>query len=114
VSLYTCLNLLNQPGVNISTVEDPAEINLPGINQVNVNDKAGLKPIASCTVPEAREMLEASAELGMPMAPAVTEAPRAIGTPRKAGYQDNVAMSMDDVKKMLNPNAYARGTGITE
>ena len=42
VSLYTCLNLLNQPGVNISTVEDPAEINLPGINQVNVNDKAGL------------------------------------------------------------------------
>lgn len=42
VSLYTCLNLLNQPGVNISTVEDPAEINLPGINQVNVNDKAGM------------------------------------------------------------------------
>lgn len=42
VSLYTCLNLLNQPAVNISTVEDPSEINLPGINQVNVNDKAGL------------------------------------------------------------------------
>lgn len=42
VSLYTCLNILNQPGVNISTAEDPAEINLPGINQVNVNDKAGL------------------------------------------------------------------------
>jgi len=42
VSLYTCLNMLNQPGVNISTVEDPAEINLPGINQVNVNEKAGL------------------------------------------------------------------------
>jgi type IV pilus assembly protein PilB len=42
VSLYTCLNLLNQPGVNISTAEDPAEINLPGVNQVNVNDKAGL------------------------------------------------------------------------
>ena len=42
VSLYPCLNILNQPGVNISTVEDPAEINLPGINQVNVNDKAGL------------------------------------------------------------------------
>ena len=42
VSLYTCLNILNQPSVNISTVEDPAEINLPGINQVNVNDKAGL------------------------------------------------------------------------
>ncbi|MDO8418768.1 MAG: ATPase, T2SS/T4P/T4SS family, partial [Rubrivivax sp.] len=35
VSLYTCLNILNQPGVNIATVEDPAEINLPGINQVN-------------------------------------------------------------------------------
>jgi type IV pilus assembly protein PilB len=42
VSLYTCLNILNQPGVNIATVEDPAEINLPGCNQVNVNDKAGL------------------------------------------------------------------------
>ncbi len=42
VSLYTCLNLLNQPGVNIATVEDPAEINLPGINQVNVNEKAGM------------------------------------------------------------------------
>ena len=42
VSLYTCLNLLNEPGINISTAEDPAEINLPGVNQVNVNDKAGL------------------------------------------------------------------------
>jgi type IV pilus assembly protein PilB len=42
VSLYTCLNMLNQPGVNISTAEDPAEIQLAGINQVNVNDKAGL------------------------------------------------------------------------
>ncbi len=42
VSLYTCLNLLNKPGVNISTAEDPAEINLPGINQVNVDDRAGL------------------------------------------------------------------------
>ena len=42
VSLYTCLNLLNKPGVNIATAEDPCEINLPGVNQVNVNDKAGL------------------------------------------------------------------------
>jgi type IV pilus assembly protein PilB len=42
VSLYTCLNMLNKPGINISTAEDPVEINLPGINQVNVNDKAGL------------------------------------------------------------------------
>ena len=42
VSLYTCLNLLNKPGINISTAEDPAEINLPGINQVNVDDRAGL------------------------------------------------------------------------
>ncbi len=42
LSLYTCLNLLNQPGVNIATVEDPSEINLPGVNQVNVNEKAGL------------------------------------------------------------------------
>ena len=42
VSLYSCLNILNQPGTNICTVEDPAEINLPGVNQVNVNDRAGL------------------------------------------------------------------------
>ncbi len=42
VSMYTCLNLLNQPGVNIATAEDPAEIQLPGVNQVNVNEKAGL------------------------------------------------------------------------
>lgn len=42
VSLYTCLNLLNKPGVNIATAEDPSEINLPGVNQVNMNEKAGL------------------------------------------------------------------------
>lgn len=42
VSLYTCLNLLNKPGVNIATAEDPSEINLPGVNQVNVNEKAGM------------------------------------------------------------------------
>jgi type IV pilus assembly protein PilB len=42
VSLYTCLNILNDPSVNISTAEDPAEIPLAGINQVNVNDKQGL------------------------------------------------------------------------
>jgi type IV pilus assembly protein PilB len=42
VSLYSCLNILNQPGVNISTVEDPVEIQLSGVNQVNVNDRAGL------------------------------------------------------------------------
>jgi type IV pilus assembly protein PilB len=42
ISLYTCLNILNQPGVNISTAEDPAELQIAGINQVNVNDKAGL------------------------------------------------------------------------
>lgn len=42
VSLYTCLNILNEPGINISTAEDPAEINLAGINQVNVDDKSGL------------------------------------------------------------------------
>jgi type IV pilus assembly protein PilB len=42
VSLYTCLNILNEPGINISTAEDPCEINLAGINQVNVDDKAGL------------------------------------------------------------------------
>ncbi len=42
VSLYTCLNILNTESVNIATAEDPAEINLPGINQVNVNEKQGL------------------------------------------------------------------------
>ena len=42
VSLYTGLNILNIPETNISTAEDPAEINLEGINQVNVNDKVGL------------------------------------------------------------------------
>ncbi|WP_374682067.1 type IV-A pilus assembly ATPase PilB [Accumulibacter sp.] len=47
VSLYTCLNILNKAGVNIATAEDPAEIPLPGINQVNVDDKAGLTfPVA--------------------------------------------------------------------
>ena len=42
VSLYTGLNILNTVDRNISTAEDPAEINLPGINQVNVNPKVGL------------------------------------------------------------------------
>jgi type IV pilus assembly protein PilB len=42
VSLYTALNILNIPEHNISTAEDPVEINMPGINQVNVNVKAGL------------------------------------------------------------------------
>jgi type IV pilus assembly protein PilB len=42
VSLYTGLNILNTADRNISTAEDPAEINVPGINQVNVNPKVGL------------------------------------------------------------------------
>ncbi len=42
VSLYTGLNILNTPDRNISTAEDPAEINLPGVNQVNVNARIGL------------------------------------------------------------------------
>ncbi|MBA3582771.1 MAG: type IV-A pilus assembly ATPase PilB [Gammaproteobacteria bacterium] len=42
VSLYTGLNILNTPECNISTAEDPAEINMPGVNQVNVNPRAGL------------------------------------------------------------------------
>jgi len=42
VSLYTGLNILNTIDRNISTAEDPAEINLPGVNQVNVNPKVGL------------------------------------------------------------------------
>jgi type IV pilus assembly protein PilB len=47
VSLYTGLNILNTEERNISTAEDPAEINLPGINQVNVNPKIGLTFAAS-------------------------------------------------------------------
>lgn len=47
VSLYACLHLLNKPGINIATAEDPAEINLPGVNQVNINERAGLTfPVA--------------------------------------------------------------------
>jgi len=47
VSLYTCINILNEPGINISTAEDPAEIPLPGINQVNIDDRSGLTfPVA--------------------------------------------------------------------
>ncbi len=42
VTLYTALNILNTPDNNISTAEDPVEINVGGINQVNINDKAGL------------------------------------------------------------------------
>ncbi|MCH7636255.1 MAG: type IV-A pilus assembly ATPase PilB [Proteobacteria bacterium] len=42
VSLYTGLNILNTEDRNISTAEDPCEINLPGVNQVNVNPKVGL------------------------------------------------------------------------
>ncbi|MDH5572030.1 MAG: ATPase, T2SS/T4P/T4SS family, partial [Gammaproteobacteria bacterium] len=42
VTLYTGVNILNTPDTNISTAEDPVEINLPGINQVNVNPKVGL------------------------------------------------------------------------
>lgn len=42
VTLYTGLGILNTPEKNISTAEDPAEINMPGVNQVNVNPKVGL------------------------------------------------------------------------
>jgi len=42
VTLYTCLNILNSEDRNISTAEDPSEINMPGVNQVNVNAKVGL------------------------------------------------------------------------
>jgi type IV pilus assembly protein PilB len=46
-SLYACLNLLNQSHVNISSAEDPAEIHLPGINQVSINERAGVTfPVA--------------------------------------------------------------------
>jgi type IV pilus assembly protein PilB len=42
VSLYSALNILNQPDINISTVEDPVEIQVPGINQVSMNPKTGM------------------------------------------------------------------------
>lgn len=42
LSLYSCLDLLNRTDINISTVEDPCEIHLAGVNQVNINEKAGL------------------------------------------------------------------------
>lgn len=42
ISLYSCLGILNTEDVNICTAEDPAEINMPGVNQVNMNEKAGL------------------------------------------------------------------------
>ncbi len=42
VTLYSALNMLNEPTKNISTVEDPVEIQLPGITQVNINEKANL------------------------------------------------------------------------
>jgi len=42
VTLYSALNILNKPEINISTVEDPVEIQVPGINQVNMNQKTGL------------------------------------------------------------------------
>jgi type IV pilus assembly protein PilB len=42
ITLYTALNILNSPQFNISTAEDPVEITLPGINQVNMNPKAGI------------------------------------------------------------------------
>src|SRR5699024_12471834 len=47
VSLYTAMGILNHEERNISTAEDPAEINLPGINQVNVHPRIGLT-FASC------------------------------------------------------------------
>lgn len=45
---------------------------------------------------------------------AVANSANASGTTRPVGYQDNISMSMDDVKKMLNPGSYARGTGIID
>ncbi len=42
VTLYTAVNILNQPDVNISTCEDPVEINLAGVNQVNVDERTGM------------------------------------------------------------------------
>jgi type IV pilus assembly protein PilB len=42
VSLYTGINILNQEDINISTAEDPVEINLPGVNQVQVDERTGM------------------------------------------------------------------------
>ncbi len=59
---------------------------------------------------DADAVFETSADIA---APSVAAAPRATGTPFKAGYRDNAALSMDDVKKMLNPGTYARGTAVS-
>ena len=74
-------------------------------------DSTSLSTFETGSYRESNAAFETSADVA---SAAVTESPRAIGTPRKAGYQDNVALSMDDVKKMLNPGSYARGTGISE
>lgn len=42
VSLYTGINILNKDDINISTAEDPVEINLPGVNQVQVDERTGM------------------------------------------------------------------------
>jgi type IV pilus assembly protein PilB len=47
LSLYSCLDVLNTPERNVSTVEDPVEIHLPGIHQVQINERAGLTFAAS-------------------------------------------------------------------
>lgn len=59
---------------------------------------------------ESGAVFETSADVA---ASAYTSAPRASGAPFKAGYQDNAALSMDDVKKMLNPGSYARHKGVS-
>jgi len=74
-------------------------------------DSTDLSTFGTGAYRESRETYKTTSDVA---AAAVTEAPRATGTPRTMGYQDNVAMSMDDVKKMLNPGAYARGTGIAD
>ena len=54
VSLYTGLNILNTTDINISTAEDPVEINLEGINQVNVNPRQGMDSPRRCAPSRAR------------------------------------------------------------
>lgn len=74
-------------------------------------DSSALASFGTSPYRESGAVFETSADIA---APSVAAAPRATGTSFKAGYQDNASLSMDDVKKMLNPGTYARGSGLSD
>ncbi len=73
-------------------------------------DSSALASFGTGAYRDSGAVFETSADIA---APAVAAAPRASGIPFKAGYQDNAGLSLDDVKKMLNPGTYARATGAS-